>query len=153
MPADGDYILEVFAYSGISKYVLQILPASNSLLPTASESQPARPSFKPGEAIVQWKDTADTSAITAFNVREHRAQAMSTATDRPVKLNLRKPASVERLSASTGQDLSAFTLSTPNLTTSVMPQPHRMMACIAYSFTTRIYVFRKLGTFPQALLL
>ena len=108
VPADGDYILEVFAYSGISKYVLQILPASNSLLPTASESQPARPSFKPGEAIVQWKDTADTSAITAFNVRDHRAQAMSTATDRPVKLNLRKPASVERLSASTGQDLSAF---------------------------------------------
>ena len=109
VPADGDYILEVFAYSGISKYVLQILPPSNSLLPNASESQPARPSFKPGEAIVQWKDTVDTSAIAAFNVRGHRVKAMTTASDRPVKLNLEKPASVQRLSASTGQDLSAFT--------------------------------------------
>ena len=28
VPADGDYLINVYAYSGISKYVLQILPAS-----------------------------------------------------------------------------------------------------------------------------
>ena len=117
VPTDGDYILEVFAYSGISKYVLQILPTSNSILPVTSNARTHRQSFKSGEAIVQWKDSADTAATSALSVRGHRVEATSTAKDRPVKLKLDRAASVQRLSASNGQDLSVFTAGRDTLTT------------------------------------
>ena len=117
VPADGDYILEVFAYSGISKYVLQILPTSNSILPVNSNARTHTQSFKSGEAIVQWKDSTDTAAISALSVRGHRVETTSTAKDRPIKLKLDRAASVQRLSASNGQDLSVFTAGRDTLTT------------------------------------
>lgn len=46
-PADGEYLINVFAFDGVSKYVLQILPASGTAV-----AKPA--DFVPGEVVVQY---------------------------------------------------------------------------------------------------
>lgn len=117
----GDYILEVYAHSGISKYVLQILPARNGLLSTRIEgntfikntssdekvtvdntSNSLTRSFVPREAIVRWKDSSTASA-SGYGI----ASAVVTF-DYPVKVTLEQPAKIQSLSAS-GRDMSAFT--------------------------------------------
>ncbi|WP_286717780.1 S8 family serine peptidase [Thalassolituus sp. UBA2009] len=56
VPADGDYLINVYAYSGISKYVLQILPAS------ASASANRMDDFVADEIIVKAKAGSSISA-------------------------------------------------------------------------------------------
>lgn len=56
VPADGDYLINIYAYSGISKYVLQILPAS------ASASANRMDDFVADEIIVKAKAGSSISA-------------------------------------------------------------------------------------------
>ncbi len=111
VPFSDDYIVEVYAYSGISKYVLQILPARNSILSDTSKggtaaSRYASESFVPGEAIVRWRDSAVVPATATVNGYK---MASSVATsEHPVKVTLEQPAKMQSLSAS-GRDMSVFT--------------------------------------------
>ena len=54
VPSDGVYYLNVSAWSGASKYILQILPA-NAQTKTASIENTMN--FEPNQVIVQYKDT------------------------------------------------------------------------------------------------
>lgn len=51
VPADGDYLLNVWAYSGISKYVLRILPPGAEGFESAAIAD-----FVPHEMIVAWDE-------------------------------------------------------------------------------------------------
>jgi len=79
VPADGDYLINVYAYSGISKYVLQILPASTSA------SAHRMDDFVTDEIIVKAKAGSSLSA-------QARNAGLSTALT-PVALNQLKTAS------------------------------------------------------------
>lgn len=63
VPADGEYLVNVYAYSGISKYVLRIQPADTSITST-SNSKGFAP-FVLDQAIVQWKDNGSTTNVKA----------------------------------------------------------------------------------------
>ncbi|MCD8521662.1 MAG: S8 family serine peptidase [Saccharospirillaceae bacterium] len=56
VPADGDYLINVYAYSGISKYVLQILPASSAVPANRMDD------FVADEIIVKAKTGSSISA-------------------------------------------------------------------------------------------
>jgi serine protease len=79
VPADGDYLINVYAYSGISKYVLQILPAS------ASASANRMDDFVADEIIVKAKAGSSISA-------QARNAGLNTVLS-PVALNLLNAAS------------------------------------------------------------
>lgn len=95
---DGEYLVNVSAYSGISKYVLKILPPETSIL-----NQTAEPSissgFVTGEAIIRWKETLSTGAFSAASTgvqaNGYRVQTDSSRTDTPVKASLHAPVSAQ----------------------------------------------------------
>jgi serine protease len=63
VPEDGEYLVNVWAYSGISKYVLNILPPGARAFAAASDS-PQSSDFIAHEMIVQWRDSV-IQAVTA----------------------------------------------------------------------------------------
>lgn len=67
---DGDYLIRVYAYSGISKYVLQLFPPENESTLLVGAARPSR-TLIPGEAIVRWKDPSATSNTSS---EQHAAQ-------------------------------------------------------------------------------
>lgn len=97
---DGEYLINVFAYSGISKYVLKILPPETSIL-SQSVTHNTGAGFIPGEAIIRWKDTQKASALaaasTGVQAHGHRVQTLSNRTDYPVKASLQAPLSAQSI--------------------------------------------------------
>lgn len=93
---DGEYLVNVFAYSGISKYVMQILPASSSILGQTAEPKRGA-SFVPGEAIIRWKDNQPSSALkaatTGIQANGRSVHVLSQGANYPVKAQLQKPLS------------------------------------------------------------
>lgn len=93
---DGEYLVLVTAYSGISKYVMQILPTSSSILGQAAEPTHSA-SFVPGEAIIRWKDNQPSSALkaatTGIQANGRSVHVLSQGANYPVKARLQKPLS------------------------------------------------------------
>ena len=101
IPADGDYILEVRAYSGISKYVLQILPANNVILDAHKGTPYNESPFITGEAIVKWKTPAAANAANSgLNIKGMQAIPLSVASERPVKMRLQPTPAMQAASVS-----------------------------------------------------
>ncbi len=80
-PADGEYLINVFAFDGVSKYVLQILPASGTAV-----AKPA--DFVPGEVVVQYLPAVGIASRSAAAdpgpqriTLERNARIASAATD------------------------------------------------------------------------
>lgn len=93
VPADGEYILEVFAYSGISKYVLQILPSDSVIL--AGNRQPEvenKQLFKTNEAIVKWKSGGPKSGTATVTSRGYRVTMQGNQNNLPEKVTFQPPA-------------------------------------------------------------
>ncbi len=57
VPYDGTFLVNVYAFEGVSKYILTLSSAEGST-EQCSVSSSASASFIPGEAIVRWKDTS-----------------------------------------------------------------------------------------------
>ncbi|WP_320819471.1 S8 family peptidase [Thalassolituus sp.] len=77
VPADGEYLVNVYAYSGISKYVLRIQPADTSITST-SNSKGFAP-FVLDQAVVQWKDNSSAANAKALSGIEPPAETHSRA--------------------------------------------------------------------------
>lgn len=61
VPTDGDYLINVWAYEGISKYVLRLLPPDADNLQLVAQED-----FVPHQMIVQWdKNSAESAAMKA----------------------------------------------------------------------------------------
>lgn len=75
VPQDGEYLINVYAYEGISKYVLRILPVSHAKLAAVSPAE-----FVPHEMIVQFKQTpahADHSQLGNKSASQSGTQQVS----------------------------------------------------------------------------
>src|SRR5690606_38938706 len=62
---DGDYLINVWAYEGISKYVLRLLPPGDNLQMANHEE------FVPHQMILQWDKNSVESAAMKANAAEH----------------------------------------------------------------------------------
>ncbi|WP_370291995.1 S8 family serine peptidase [Thalassolituus sp.] len=109
VPADGEYLLLVSAYSGISKYVLQLTAAETSIVSTGNTS-PLSTDFVPGEALIRWKDSASSIKATGNSVMAygHQVTALSSASDYPVRATISAP-----LTLQTQQQKSKFAQKMP----------------------------------------
>ncbi|MDF1764126.1 MAG: S8 family peptidase [Oleibacter sp.] len=74
VPEDGEYLVNVYAFSGISKYVLRIQPADISITNTTTSTGFAP--FVLDEAVVQWKEKASGSSGKAQSKIQAHSLAM-----------------------------------------------------------------------------
>lgn len=61
-PSNGIYYIEAFAYSGASKYILQILPAPTQNNDFSDQSQASSMNFVPNQLVVQYKNESTFKA-------------------------------------------------------------------------------------------
>lgn len=88
VPEDGNYLVNVTAYSGIAKYVLELSVASPSL---SSSSQSL--AFVPNEAIIQWNSKGKVSAKSTLEIEGYQIPRRSGQTY-PTKVNFSQSPSV-----------------------------------------------------------
>src|SRR5690606_29487204 len=72
VPADGDYLINVNAFSGISKYILQILPASNTTVAPPAD-------FVAGELVVQYKPAVGIASRSSATQPRPQLVTMNSA--------------------------------------------------------------------------
>lgn len=72
IPADGQYIINVFAFAGATNYTLALGNTGQTL------SAITRPEIVPWEAVVRYSETADSTAQAAADRREYLSRRMGT---------------------------------------------------------------------------
>src|SRR5690606_4857144 len=84
-PTDGEYLINVNAFSGISKYILQILPASSTTVAPPAD-------FVAGELVVQYKPAVGIASRSNATqprpqlVKMHSARTATASSNDPLQV-------------------------------------------------------------------
>src|SRR5690606_6267541 len=79
-PADGEYLINVYAESGISKYILQILPTSSTTVAPPAD-------FVAGELVVQYKPAVGIASRSSATQPRPQLVTMNSARTAMVSSN------------------------------------------------------------------